>query len=186
MVQSGGQAEDIALVCALGLGINNDNMPAPENIPDGTNAVTTNTDTRGASEHLEEGWGWSGIDHRKQLNISNVVPASISGISTDVVEKLSFVGIFFVLFPKSILQIIEESNKKLNYAMNMCVWVIRWIGVCLLLSTLSGNKRSDFLSMEPISPNWTRTIRMCFLYPLGQEMYEKVSVNSIQFKYMYW
>ena len=40
MVQSGGQAEDIALVCALGLGINNDNMPASENIPDGTNAVT--------------------------------------------------------------------------------------------------------------------------------------------------
>ena len=58
MFQSGGQAEDIALVCALGLGINNDNMLAPENIPGGANTVTTNTNTKGDSEHLEEGWGW--------------------------------------------------------------------------------------------------------------------------------
>ena len=143
--QSSGQAEDVALIRSLGLDVDDDNMPAPENIPE----QASTTGRRNDSSNVEEGWGWNGIDHRKQINISNV-RASIAGVSSDVVENMSFVGMFFILFPKSMVKIIiEETNKRLDEPMNMGEF-IRWIGVCLLLSTLSGYKRSDFWSMKPI------------------------------------
>ena len=78
------------------------------------------------------------------------VQASIAGVSSDVVENLSFVGLFFISFPKSMVEIIiEETNKRLDEPMNMgeFLW---WIGVCLLLLTLSGYKGSEFWSMKPI------------------------------------
>ena len=145
--QSGGHAEDIALVRAQGLDIDDDNMPAPENIP--VEVVPNDTLRIVDPEHTEEGWGWSGIDHRKQLNISNV-RAAISGVSNELLENISFVGMFFILFPKSMIKIIiAETNKKMEEPMDMGEF-LRWIGVCLLLSTLSGYKRSDFWSMNPI------------------------------------
>ena len=69
---------------------------------------------------MNEGeWEWSVIDHQKQLNITNV-RAPVSGIPNDVMENLSFVGMLFILFPKSMVQtIIEESNKRLDEPMNM-------------------------------------------------------------------
>ena len=141
--RSGGQAEDIALVRAMGLDVDDDNLPAPENIPQNI----PETENEGGNVHL--GWGWSGIDHRKQLNITNV-RANIVGVTSNILEHISFIGMFFLLFPKSlILTIIEETNKKLDHPTNLGEF-IRWIGVWLLLSTMSGFKRSDFWSMKPI------------------------------------
>eukprot|EP00559_Dactyliosolen_fragilissimus_P002711 CAMPEP_0184872744 /NCGR_PEP_ID=MMETSP0580-20130426/41459_1 /TAXON_ID=1118495 /ORGANISM="Dactyliosolen fragilissimus" /LENGTH=665 /DNA_ID=CAMNT_0027375583 /DNA_START=1012 /DNA_END=3007 /DNA_ORIENTATION=+ len=141
--RAGGHAEDIALVRAQGLDVDDDNLPAPENIPIATTSNTTD------DSHQEIGWGWSGIDHRKQLNISEV-RANISGITSDAMEHVSFVRMFFLLFPKSLIEtIIEQTNKKLDSPTNMGEFM-RWIGIWLLLSTLSGYKRSDFWSMKPI------------------------------------
>ena len=90
------RAEDIAMVRAMGLDVDDDNVPAPENIPENA------TDRTGEEGNVELGWGWSGIDHRKQLNISNV-RAKISGITSDAMVHISFVGMFFLLFPKPLI-----------------------------------------------------------------------------------
>ena len=141
--RAGGHAEDIALVRAQGLDVDDDNLPAPENIPIQTTSNTTD------DSHQETGWGWTGIDHRKQLNITDV-RANIAGITSDAMEHVSFVGMFFLLFPKELIKtIIEETNKKLDSPTNMGEFM-RWIGIWLLLSTLSGYRRSDFWSMKPI------------------------------------
>ena len=90
--------------------VDDDNLPAPENIPE--QAPTTGA--RNDPDNVEEGWGWNGIKHQKQINVTNV-RTSIAGVSSDVVENLSFVGMFFILFLKSMVQIIiEETNKKLD------------------------------------------------------------------------
>ena len=139
---AGGHAEDIALVRAMGLDVDDDNDPAPENIPTSVPGATN-------EGNVHHGWGWTGIDHRKQLNITNV-RANIAGVTSDVMQHISFVGMFFLLFPKSLIQtIIEETNAKLDDPTDMgeFLW---WIGIWLLLSSMSGYKRSDFWSMKHI------------------------------------
>ena len=58
MFQSGGQVEDIVLICALGLDIDYDNMSAPKTIPDEV-LPTTYIGTREAPDHIEKVYGWS-------------------------------------------------------------------------------------------------------------------------------
>ena len=56
---SGNRAEDIALVRNQGLEVDDDNDPAPENIPDLASPRTPN-----ASLYNDQEWGWDGIDRR--------------------------------------------------------------------------------------------------------------------------
>ena len=49
---SGSSAEDMAHVRILGLGVVDDNQPAPENIPNNELVEETN-----------QQWGWDGVDH---------------------------------------------------------------------------------------------------------------------------
>jgi hypothetical protein len=67
---SGNLTEDIANVCALGFIVDDDNEPAPENIP----AVRANNNRQATTERV---WGWSGIDHGNRPMDSVVVHASI-------------------------------------------------------------------------------------------------------------
>ena len=60
--------EDIVLICALGLDIDYDNMSAPKTIPDEV-LPTTYIGTREAPDHIEKVYGWSWVNHWKQLNI---------------------------------------------------------------------------------------------------------------------
>ena len=124
-------------------------MPAPENIP--TEIEDQLKPEKEIQVHVNNGWGWSGIDHRKLLNIANVRTA-IAGVNHESMENVSFIGMFSLMFPKSYINtIINETNKKLeDDQMNMGEF-LRWIGVWLLLSTLSGYKRTDFWSMKPIN-----------------------------------
>ena len=56
VLNAGNHAEDIALVQAMGFMVDNDNEPAPENVPQqgGNNA-----------NEEEQTWGWTGADQRK-------------------------------------------------------------------------------------------------------------------------
>ena len=49
---NGTHAEDIAHVKSLGLGVDDDNEPAPENIPN-----------KNPPEKIDQSWGWDGFDH---------------------------------------------------------------------------------------------------------------------------
>ena len=59
LFHAGNNAEDIANVRLMGLAVNDDNNPAPENIPGADGATLPNDQT----------WGWDGIDTRKARNL---------------------------------------------------------------------------------------------------------------------
>jgi hypothetical protein len=62
VLHAGNHAEDIAEIRGMGFSVDDDNEPAPENIPlpqeNNNNSATDDGRT----------WGWAGIDHRKQAN----------------------------------------------------------------------------------------------------------------------
>ncbi len=89
---AGNRAEDIAEIRGLGFLVDDDNEPAPENIPlpqrNNNNAATDDGRT----------WGWAGIDHRKQANgISS--RARINSLSGLALEGATMLTIFLLFFP---------------------------------------------------------------------------------------
>ena len=57
------RAEDIALVRAMGFEVDDDNEPAPENIP----VADAPLFRLGGGLHEGQEWGWDGIDQRATL-----------------------------------------------------------------------------------------------------------------------
>ena len=64
ILKCGNQSDDIAFVRAQGLNVDDDNEPAPENIP----VVGESTALVGQT------WGWNGADHRKLFGAINHSP----------------------------------------------------------------------------------------------------------------
>jgi hypothetical protein len=92
------QAEDIALIQNLGFKVDNDNEPAPENIP-------TNDGPRPAPGWVLFGgqeWGWDGIDQRAGIGGSMYNGPTFADGWTP--QGQSFVDIFFCLFPVQFLE----------------------------------------------------------------------------------
>ncbi len=104
----GSHDEDIAAVRGTGFSVDDDNEPAPENIPQ---EAATNT-----IHNLEEGQtrGWVGFDDWKVKNIPNVKHALI-GLSSIVLEGMRYAGRFKLLFPRSVmLNILHESSNEMD------------------------------------------------------------------------
>ena len=70
------------MVRAQGLMVDNNNEPAPENIPDGTTTKSSNPAGK---------WVWNGQCHRKLTEAHNIQPNSniVSGIHLDVLEYVA-------------------------------------------------------------------------------------------------
>ena len=145
------RAEDIAMVRGMGLDVDDDNEPSVENIPPQHATPQQRSTIERNYTHEEVGWGWSGIDHRKSLNIQDQNPA-IKGFTGESVTQLSFVGMFFTLFPRTYIEnvIIVETNKNLDNKLTLGEF-LRWIGICFFLSTLSGFNRRSFWSSKDVS-----------------------------------
>jgi hypothetical protein len=106
---AGNRAEDIAEIRGLGFLVDDDNEPAPENIPlpqqNNNNAATDDGRT----------WGWAGIDHRKQANgISS--RARINSLSRLALEGATMMTIFLQFFPEKFMEevIMVETNKRIT------------------------------------------------------------------------
>ena len=78
VLHAGNRAEDIALVRAQGLMVDDDNDPAPENIPD-LNAPEADTPNGQ--------WGWDGQCHRIITGVNNVRP-KINNLNGDILKTI--------------------------------------------------------------------------------------------------
>jgi hypothetical protein len=125
-------AEDIALVRGMGFMVNNDNKPAPENVPaDSTPPVN--------GEALLEGqkWGWDGIDCRAILQgLMYNGPTFANEWSPN---GKPFIDIFLNFLPYYFLEvtIIEATSNALLMANAMQTTLgelLRYIGMMLLMS----------------------------------------------------
>jgi len=87
--------KDIALVCAQGLEVHDDNEPAPENVPEEEEAAGGGSTSGLVDEHGQK-WGWDGIDERKLKCPLNPEPGFTNSWSP--LRKTSL-EIFMLLFP---------------------------------------------------------------------------------------
>ena len=143
---SGNRAEDIARMRALGFDVDDDNDCLPENVP--SSLVFEESTTTGPIN--EQTWGWDGMDNRKQVNATDV-RATINNMSSHALSTVSYLQMFFLFYPKWLIEdvIIPQTNKGLEEPLSLGEF-IRWIGVWLFLATISGFKRADFWSMNPV------------------------------------
>ena len=140
------RAEDIALIRAQGLDVDDDNEPAPENIPDAT--TTTNKQANGLYEGQE--FGWDGVDHRAKDGHINL-PAKMRGMPEP--EYASYVQMFLLFFPRALIEdiVLAETNKahpnlKLSWGE-----LLRFLGIILFMATVGNYQRREFWSSQPIS-----------------------------------
>ena len=142
-----GTAEDISMVLDMGFDVDDDNMPAPENVPEGDDDTT---------DDLFEGqsWGWDGFCDRKRNNFANNKPF-IQNISSIVLDNATYTMMFLLFFPKVLTRIVlqhtNENLRKKNHEEMTLGELLTFIGIQLFMSTLTGFKKRDFWSSAPIT-----------------------------------
>ena len=136
-------AEDIAMVLNQGLDVDDDNAPAPENVPT-TNGPTTDTDG------LYDGqrWGWDGLDPRRTSGVQDHAPKFTGdwdpkGTSTYEMFKKLFPWNWFhaTCFMKTNEALTDQNLKPITLGE-----FIRFFGLILLINTGAGFKQDDFWS----------------------------------------
>ena len=90
--QSGNRAEDITNARGQGFEVDDDNDPAPEDVPDASDAAPA------AHDNLYEGqsWGWDGIDRRVVVGRNYNEPSFPNGWTP---QGKSFLDLFLYFFP---------------------------------------------------------------------------------------
>lgn len=90
--------EDIAMVRNMGFTVDDDNEPAPENIPTvvGTPAAATEV-------HDGQNWGWQGLDHRKRQGCHDT-NASVKGMNSTNFFMCTYLKFFFLFFPRQFIE----------------------------------------------------------------------------------
>jgi hypothetical protein len=164
------RAEDIALIQDMGFMVDDDNKPAPKNVPaDGAPPVN--------GEALFEGqkWGWDGIDRQAILQVSMYNgPTFASKWSPD---GMPFIDIFLHFLPCYFIEVtivVATSNTLLtvNAVQTTLRELLRYIGMMLLMSCYM--KFPDYF--------WKMATRM------GNELEDKAN-NILSFtfnRYMSW
>ena len=117
--------------------IDDDNEPAPENIPTTSMSPTV----------LSNEWGHSGICFCKQNSIANT-PAKLV-IPVDTTRDDINLQLFERLFPKKFVEdvMIPGMNKSLVPPISYGE-VLSWLGLWILMSTVDGSDHQSFCSMK--------------------------------------
>ena len=68
-----GTAEDIAMMIGMGFDVDDDNAPAPENIPEAANQNEEASNNNGL--YQDQSWGWDGVCDRRSRNQYNCNPS---------------------------------------------------------------------------------------------------------------
>ena len=134
---------DSSRIRALGFEVDDDDEPAAENLlPANPNEVTYGQ------------WGWNGIDARAAQNHYQM-GAHMKGFATREICEFSILEWFLRFLPRQYVQdvLIPETNKSLEDTDMPLTFgeFLRWLGLWLLMSTVSGIPREDFWATSDIS-----------------------------------
>jgi hypothetical protein len=86
-------AEDVNNLLAEGFAVDDDNHPAPENIPTANDTTTTGT---------QQTWGWSGFCSRRAASIPNL-PAAMNNLVESDLKSMTYLSVFLWFFPTEFL-----------------------------------------------------------------------------------
>ena len=136
-----GIKEDIALMESMGFQVDDDNAPAPENVPDVNNEEVDSNE--------KATWGWDGICDRKANAFSDVQP-KLQGVTNDTIGSMTYASMFLLLFPTNFLRevMLIEMNKVVEGSEISYGEFLRWLGLWFFMATISGFSRHDFFQSD--------------------------------------
>ena len=121
--------------------VDDDNKPAPENIPQSTDPMSSPLNTE---------WGHSGFCYRKSLSMPNT--GAKLNFHVDPTEDGYYLQLFEGFFPKDLLNtIIEGINMKINSDLVTCREFLQWIGLWVMVSTVAGTDHRRFWSTSNLT-----------------------------------
>ena len=137
--------DDIIGVTVAAPMIDDDNQPAPENLPSTEDSIGVTDDIMGL-------WTHSSICEQKATIQSNAKPGLTfwtSSLSNPSNLNL-FKGLFFSSFIKT--TILPQTNQNLSHGEKPILYgeFLRWIGLWMLMGTIIGPLRREFWATSPI------------------------------------
>jgi hypothetical protein len=141
-------AEDIARVRAEGFEVDNDNDPAPENVPGFFDVPLVVNG--GLFE--EQSWGWDGIDRRQTAGGGYDEPSFPHGFTLIGKTYLQLFMHFFpmawfsaVLLPQTSAGVVDTGTTPVTFGE-----LLQFLGICLLMSTCSGWNVDEFWNYDTV------------------------------------
>ena len=143
------RTEDIALARSQGIDVDDDNEPAPENIPPAGADINYQDNLYGQT------WGWNGTCNRKSNHHSHE-GAKIEGMSRADLKQTTKLDMFLIFFPINYLEdvVVVETSKVLvgmTYQPMTMGELVRFFGCIFFMSCFSGMDRNDWFSSSPIT-----------------------------------
>ena len=137
--------DDIINVMAGAPMIDDDNQPAPENLP-------STEDSTGATDDIMGQWTHSGICDWKATIQSNAKPELTfwTLLLSNPLNLNLFEGLFFLSFIKT--TILPQTNQNLPHGEKPILYgeFLHWIGLWMLMGTIVGPQRQEFWATSPI------------------------------------
>jgi Transposase IS4 len=135
--------EDALLLRAEGFDVDDDNDPAPENIPIPGEVI----------QDTQE-WGWSSICNRKAALMSNSLPKLLNKSDSEV-ASMTIMTLFLLLFPLTYLHevLLIQLNKNLQkQGERACGFgeFLRFLGIMFYMSTFKGFTRQQYWSYKDL------------------------------------
>ena len=134
--------EDLANIQAMGFGVDDDNEPAPENVPPPNLRVETTDEgwLQGQS------WGWAGFCNRKK-------EGGVREKAKMNKKSSGFVQMFLLFFPQEWLEevVIKQMKQKEGMGDLTLGLFLKWLGIWLLLATTIKMERKKCWSSMPVS-----------------------------------
>ena len=133
-----GQDEEDVLVLAAEVDIDDDNAPAPENVPN-----------EGPDDDIFEQWGHDGICFRRMGGATNQT-ARLKGWTAEMMPSL--LQVFEILFFKTFVQevIIKRVNDGIDGNAVSYGEFLRFLGLWLYMGGVTGPSRRDWFSAAPV------------------------------------
>ena len=119
--------EDIHNVRAMGFGVDDDNDPAPENVPVENERGPRENDS---GLYGNQSWGWSGFCNRKKEGGVRE-KAKINGVNGMVLENIGLVDMFLIFFPRRWFEEVVVAHLKTVDSLRGIEFeeMLRWLGV---------------------------------------------------------
>ena len=183
-----GQAEDIAHVRGLGFEVDDENDPAPKNIPGVPNNTPANSQDDNSNHVKAAPELWEGVCPRKSLNTPNT-GATLRGVSEETIGGMNYISMFLLCLPVKFIKevVVEQTNKKINGEQLTFGEFLRWVRLWLFMATTSGFSRREYFSTVEINSNSGAPYRLnCWMSKrrfddiLGALTYTKKRTASVQ------